>query len=243
MEPMRLARLVALADRGAADIVVDNLLEVDAAGAPLGPGPFLRIDAFLRQRDITLLDWAQNNRTMTEGVCIGYLKPLFRRETLDRLRLRYDPTLRNSEDYYIVAHLLARGASMIYTPEALYRYTRSSSSTSSRLLPRDTAAWIDAEARFMAEHGAGLNPAESEEFRRRATILRNVHTWARAHDALKSRRFASFALTLAEHPVSSAFVLSQYARAGLGKLSNAVGMGRGGGRIRSEAQRQTTGQA
>jgi succinoglycan biosynthesis protein ExoO len=226
IEPDRLARLVSVADDESVDIVVDNMLEVDESGTLLGQGRFLSTPAFGVQRDLTLLDWARNNRPMAEGVCLGYLKPLIRRETLDRLSIRYDPMLRNSEDYYLVAHLLARGARMTYVPEPGYRYRRSASSTSSRLYPGDAENWIDAERRFGAEYGARFSSEEALEFRNRAALLRDVHHWAKAYEAVKDRKFAALTRILASSPASSRFTLAWFARAGLGKLTRAARMGR-----------------
>lgn len=215
--PNRLAALTRLGDAGAADIVVDNMIEVDENGRRTSPDLFLRSAAFSATRDITLADWVNFNMPMRPGDCLGYLKPLFRRATLDRLGLRYDPALRNSEDYYFVAHLLASGARMAYTPGAGYRYRRSAASTSHRLSPTQTDAWLRAEADFRARHAGRLSAEETAALDARGRALREAYQLVGAIDLLKARRFGSLAGLLASDPAAAPSTLASFARIAVGK--------------------------
>lgn len=218
IEPERLERLVAQADSRAADIVVDNMKEVDERGRLLATGLFLKSPAFSTTRNIDLATWIAFNQPMKPGDCIGYLKPLIRRATLDRLRAVYDPALRNSEDYYLVAELLAQGARMIYTPEPGYRYTRSAASTSHRLKPEHTRAWLDAEARFSRRYGAALSTGQQQALVRRGRSLRHVDQLVAATEALKSRRVGEFLRLLVSDLEASAYTLATFARVAGTKL-------------------------
>jgi len=218
VEPDRLCRLTTQAEQRAADIVVDNMKEVDARGRPLASGLFLKSPAFSRDRSIDLATWIAFNQPMRAGDCIGYLKPLIRRTTLDRFRAAYDPALRNSEDYYLVAELLAQGARMLYMSEAGYRYTRSTASTSYRLRPEHTRAWLDAEARYVRCYGAGLSAGQQHALARRRRSLRHVDQLVAATDALKSRRFGEFLRLLAADLESSVYTLATFARVMSSKL-------------------------
>lgn len=219
IEPDRLARLLAQAEQRAADIVVDNMKEVDERGRLLGSVLFLKSPAFATNRNIDLATWIAFNQPMKGGDCLGYLKPLIRRSTLDRLRAGYDPALRNSEDYYLVAELLAQGARMIYTPEAGYRYTRSATSTSHRLKPEHTGAWLDAEARFNRRYGAALSAEQQRALARRGRALRHVDQLVAATEALKTRRVGAFVRLLAADLESSAYTLATFARIAANKFS------------------------
>ncbi len=210
----RLARLVTVADQTGADIVVDNMLEVSETGEPLGP--FLKSAAFSVACDITLETWIDFNEPLKPGDCLGYLKPLIRRTTLDRLAAPYDTSLRNSEDYYLVANLLAAGARMTYTPETGYRYTRSAGSTSHRLKPDQTKAWLAAERAFALAHS--LSPAQRTRVERRARALRNVDHMVAATHALKTRRLGAFAKLLASDITGSAYTLRSFAGVALARL-------------------------
>jgi succinoglycan biosynthesis protein ExoO len=212
IEPDRLSRLVARAERQAADIVVDNMKEVDANGCPLSSGLFVKSPAFSTDRNIDLETWVAFNQPMKTGDCIGYLKPLIRRSTLDRVRAAYDPALRNSEDYYLVAELLIQGARMLYVSEPGYRYTRSPASTSHRLKSEHTRAWLDAEARYVRRYGAAFTAGQQQAVARRSRTLRHVAQLVAATEALKSRRLGEFLRLLAADLGSSAYTIVSFAR-------------------------------
>lgn len=218
MLPGRLAALVALADRTEADVVVDNMMEVDEEGWALGrKQPFLKSAAFAAPRDIDLAVWVAHNHPMRSKDCLGYLKPLFRRSKLVEIGVRYDETLRNSEDYYLVANLLAAGARMTYTPEPGYLYQRSDSSTSHRLQPVHTRTWLDAERRFRAQHEAKLSVAAKNALNVRGRVLRDVHQFVAAIDAVKGKRIGAFVGVLASDLHASAYTLTAFAKIAMGK--------------------------
>ena len=107
-EPGRLARLVAFADETGADIVADNMNRVDGIGAPGASGSaFLGATALAGPETVDLAAYLDPATEARFGENLGYLKPLFRTETLKRTGLAYDTSLRNSEDFYLVASLLA----------------------------------------------------------------------------------------------------------------------------------------
>lgn len=216
--PDRLALLVGMADSQNADLIVDNMTEVDAAGQMIGSGRFLKSVMFQTQRSIDLETWVEFNQPMKAGDCIGYLKPLIRKATLDKMRASYDPLLRNSEDYYLVADMLARGARMTYMPQAGYRYTRAAGSTSHRLKPEQTRAWLDAEARFAVRHDAHLTPKEHDALAHRMRALRNVNQFVAATDTLKSKRIGAFVGLLLSDVRAAGFTLSMLGKVAAGKL-------------------------
>jgi succinoglycan biosynthesis protein ExoO len=217
LAPGRLAGLIELADRTGADIAVDNMLEVDEAQPPAGAKPFLKSDQFARSRYIDLAAWVRFNQPMKPIDCLGYLKPLIRRSKLSLTGIGYDPALRNSEDYYLVANLLAAGARMIYTPEPGYLYTRSTSSTSHRLQPEQTRAWLEAERRFMARFGDKASIEEKTALAMRGRLLRGVHQLVSAIDVMKARKIGAFFGLLASDPAASPFTLSFLAKIAMGK--------------------------
>ncbi len=217
----RLTKLVALADASQADIIVDNMIETDASGERLGNQPFLKSAAFTAPRDILLKDYVRYNQPMKPDDCLGYLKPLFRRETLARFNARYDARLRNSEDYYLVAHLLAKGAKMTYTPYTGYFYRRAESSTSHRLKPAHTAAWLEAELAFRAAHLQHLDADTTRQLNARLRLLRDVDQFVRAVDAIKQRRFTELVRLLAADPHASMFTFGWFTKIAWRRLSGA----------------------
>lgn len=215
--PGRFAELVTLADAQDADIAVDNMKNVDESGAELGDNPFLQSPEFSKGRTIGLVDWIRYNSPMTGGDKLGYLKPLIRRSKLIETGVKYDPALRNSEDYYLIADLLAAKALMVYTPSPGYLYTRSSGSTSYRLKPEQTRAWLTAETQFAARHAARLTPDEKAARARRERALRNVDRLVAVTDALKSRKLLTTAKLLASDLRGASFTIQTLARVAAGK--------------------------
>ena len=214
----RFAAMIQHADASGADIVVDNMTEVDEAGQRLGPDNFLVSEAFQADRAVSLAMWIANNDPMKGGDCIGYLKPLIRRDALPASGEAYDNQLRNSEDYYLVASLLAAGKRMAYIADAGYLYTRSSGSTSHRLKPEHTRAWLDAEKRFVEAHGANLAGEARAAQTRRQRTLRNVHQLVATTDAVKARRIGNALGVLASDLHGAMFTLGVFARIAMGKV-------------------------
>jgi succinoglycan biosynthesis protein ExoO len=215
--PDRFAHLVSLAERTKADIVVDNMIEVDEAGQRVSGNTFLKSNTFAASRDIDLNTWVNFNLPMKGRDCLGYLKPLFRRSAIEKYAAAYDENLRNSEDYYIVAHMLAAGARMTYSSVPGYLYTRSTSSTSHRLRPEQTAAWLEAERRFRALFDNTLGPQELANLDRRARALQDVNHLVATVDAVKARNAGAIFGNLASDLHGSAFTLSTFAKIAMRK--------------------------
>lgn len=215
--PTRLATLVTTADAANADITVDNMTEVDEAGRPISSTPFLKSADFAAARNIDLTTWMRFNNPISGGDALGYLKPLIRRSKLLETGIAYDTALRNSEDYYLVAHLLAAGARMTYTPSAGYFYTRSAGSTSHRLKPDQTRAWLDAEKRFALQHGALLSPDERKAQAERNRALRNVNQLIAIIETFKTRKFGAFARLTAADPRGAAYAFGVLSKVAVGK--------------------------
>jgi succinoglycan biosynthesis protein ExoO len=223
MDASRLARMTAEASRTDADIVVDNMIEVDADGRRISELDFLRSGHFYQPRAIDIGMWIDFNRPMKQGDCLGYLKPLIRRATLEKTGIRYDASLRNSEDYYLVAHLLALGAVMHYLPLAGYNYTRAAGSTSHRLKPSDTASWLVAEQSFQARYERDMRSRDRGALAERMRLLRDVDTMVRSIEALKARKPLDFARLLKADPHGGVFTLGWLARIAGRKLTGARG--------------------
>ena len=150
MHPRRLELLLRRAEGWGADVIAYNLLGFyDDEGE--GAHPFLLVEApnWHRAKRISLDEYILSNVMFSKAPCLGYLKPLVKRELL--LGGYYDETLRIGEDYDLIARLLAKGATFIYLPIPLYYYRRHGGSISHRLRTSDLDALILAAERF---HGA-----------------------------------------------------------------------------------------
>ncbi|MEM6900392.1 MAG: glycosyltransferase family 2 protein [Pseudomonadota bacterium] len=216
MEPRRLRTLIDIAESEGADIVIDNMFEVHEV--PLGPiaGHFLDIDPDGPVSCISLADYLDPKVAAKYGASLGYLKPVFRRKSMS---VRYDTTLRNSEDFYLVAELLALGARMVFTPTPFYRYTRRRGSLSWRMSAHNASAIVTAHERFDATYGGQMTAVERGASRRLLRQQRDQLVFARFVEALKARRIGKALLACLGKPASMPFVLSEIGRIVVEKIS------------------------
>ncbi len=216
--PGRLQRLVGLADATGADLVADNMTRCGGPDGTRDDGPFLRPDAITDGLLISLADYVDPRARQRFGGALGYLKPVFRRPSLERLGVRYDPALRNSEDHYLVAELLARGARFRLSASAGYNYLIREGSLSHRLSPALTGAIVDAERRFHAAHLAGADARARAAMRRRLAYWQHVHQFEQVIAALKQRRPVSAARAFVGRPASIAYSSARLASIGASRL-------------------------
>ncbi|MCF3931925.1 glycosyltransferase [Acuticoccus sp. M5D2P5] len=181
--PGRLKRLVECAEASRADIVIDNVL-VEREDAP--PEPLIAEPQLAAMREMDLATYIAGNHPFARNQSLGYAKPFFRREMLDRLMLRYDASLRIGEDYLLMADALAGGARCAVEPSAGYLYRRREGSISARLAARHVAAMKRADEDFALRHTLDANARRALAERTRA--LDDAAAFIDAVDALKENR-------------------------------------------------------
>lgn len=209
-EPGRLARLVAFADETGADIVADNMNRVDGIGAPGASGSaFLSATALAGPETVDLAAYLDPATEARFGENLGYLKPLFRTETLNRTGLAYDTSLRNSEDFYLVASLLAEGATMRLHPSCGYNYLVRPGSISHRLTPALTAAILEAETQFAERYGARFDAATKAAQAARLAGLRKSHAFECVVAGLKARRPGDIVRAITGEPAAIGHVAAR----------------------------------
>lgn len=207
MVPGRLASLIAFAQDEGADVVFDNLQPVDEEGSPTGT-PHLGGERAVRQ-SWSLEAYVAQNQAEPGTPSLGFLKPVIRRSVLDRTGLRYDPTLRNGEDFHLILALLHAGAKVSFTPAAGYLYTTRSGSVSNRLNIAHAEALAAADAAFLAAHHASLSPRAVALMRRRMGRISDLASAERVLARLKERRLGAAAAALLRRPRTTGRLLVQ----------------------------------
>lgn len=184
MTPDRLTRMIGLAEAERADAVFDDFQPVDSTGRPGGQTHLapLGLTAPCRWDLETFLAGCQAESGRPS---LGYLKPILRRDFLIRQKLHYDESLRNGEDFHLIAALLAAGGALWVSPEAGYQYTTGSGSISARLAPDHARALGHADAVFLERYGDDLSPRAVELMRRRQ---RRLADWTTAETVLQALR-------------------------------------------------------
>lgn len=186
MAPDRLEKLVSRGEADRADVVVDNLC-VFAEGCDAPWKPFLDGRDYAAPRWISLADYIGSARMYSSRPGLGYLKPLFFGDVMKGVRYRED--LKIGEDYDLVLRLLARGCTLRYEPQALYRYRKHEGSISHRMRREHIEQMLSADAELeadLAAHGAAVRRAQAA--RRRS--LEAAIAYDRVIEKLKARDLA-----------------------------------------------------
>jgi succinoglycan biosynthesis protein ExoO len=218
MVPRRLSRMRALAQERGADVVLGNLCEIDAEGRALRDEPFLEEPE--HPAPVTVQGWIAGNTQAVGGRTQGYLKPLFRLAMLRQGGLRYDPALRNGEDFHLVLACLLQGAAVWFSPEADYLYTRRAGSVSDRAAPGDLVALIRADRAVMDR--AGLPGGVRALMARRVRGLDDLRTTETVLQMLKAGRIAAARDALRARPGAVWLVLRQMGEGVLRRVRAAV---------------------
>ena len=213
MMPDRLATMIRHGVAADADIVLGNFARVDISGTPINGGAFLNPSDIFPTHLLSLEDYIAGNQ-MTEGEkCLGYLKPLFRRAFLMETRLRYDPALRNSEDYHIIAAALAQGARVIISPEPDYLYQQAEGSLSAIVPPKYIEALLAADAAFAQK----VLPTGSETLaaliQNRRDHLEMLYAAETTMRHLKARRIGPALRHMVKEPKARRLVLAKLSEA------------------------------
>ncbi|MEM8850542.1 MAG: glycosyltransferase family 2 protein [Pseudomonadota bacterium] len=177
MRPDRLAKMIGEGEAVDADAIFDDFQAVDPCGEPLG-GSHLAPLALSAPERWDLARFLEGCQARPDAPSLGYLKPVLRASFLNRTGLRYDPSLRNGEDFHLIAELLARGGHLRVLPTVGYLYTRRPGSVSARLRPDHARALAKADWAFLDRYD--LVPLERSLLlsrRRRLDDLTAVEDW------------------------------------------------------------------
>ena len=212
----RLAKLFAAAEPGW-DLLADDILfcrEMDEEAVY----DRLLADDVATPRDLDLAGFVLGNlpRADRQRRELGFLKPVVRRETAERLGVRYDERLRLGEDLIYYARFLLGGAKFRLAPACGYYAVQHPGSLSARHQTGDIAALYAAlvELRDSAPGGAALSPYIRTT--RRNLALRD------ALDRKRDRGWGGFLDALRRRPDCVAHVLRTVARDKLGAAAARV---------------------
>lgn len=170
MTEQRLALLCDLAESAQADFAADAINFVDprelaALRLRYAHRPIV---ADKQLKTLTLKAMIESDIPLKGKRSLGYLKPVMRREFLERWQIRYDAELRFAEDLNIYLRALVNGARFVLYPEAhyFYRQTPVSASRGIRALPSTVDHALVGNSRLRAmlteRHITGLDSLLSE---------------------------------------------------------------------------------
>jgi succinoglycan biosynthesis protein ExoU len=195
-------RLSALHARAAdADFVADELMR-SHPGADLAAPPPPR-----DHHALTFTEFVLGNLGDAKGpLDLGFLKPMFRREFLDRHALRYRPDMRLGEDYELYARAIALGARFLVCGPAGYVSIERPGS-----LSKDHS---ETDLRRLRDCDNGLLTVRRMDAAERRALKRHWHSvdcrlqWRRLISAVKARDWAA-ALSTFRSPQAAAFLAAR----------------------------------
>ncbi len=144
-------RFAAMTETDDWDLLADNIGFIHH-----DPSQFIEPDRFhSRTRTLSLADFVEGNisRRGAKRGEIGFLKPVMRREFLDRFGLRYDENLRLGEDYDLYLRALAHGARYRVIDHCGYAAVVRAGSLSGRHRTEDLRRLYEAERRIRQTPG------------------------------------------------------------------------------------------
>lgn len=197
--PDRSRRLLDLAAKRSADMVADNPTQF---GEGISEEPMFEIAP--RERDALLdLDrYFLDSRLFGPRPGPGYLKPMIRRDAMQRANLSYNESLQIGEDDELVIRALIAGLRYAVADYSGYRYRKHANSISHRLSLDHLNRMIAAEETIatLLSDAVRTSPA----YRGRRSALRRAAAFTRSIEALKRRAPLAAAFEIARHPTALA---------------------------------------
>ena len=191
------------------DFVADELVHVSEHSVAYESLSAITFDASVKVRLLSFEQFVLGNVTRRgfRRKELGYLKPLIRRQFLDRHALRYDPALRFGEDYVLYARALAAGARFLLIPLAGSVAVERADSLSARHDRRDLERLADTDCILMA-----MNNLTSDErgalAKHHADIDRRAQ-WLGVVEALQSHNYPLFISSFLRSPALSLYLANR----------------------------------
>ncbi len=181
----RLERLVAAAERTGADLLADDITLVDADGRTA-------LAFAIKKRDENVVVDARRFVALDtpglENLPAGFMKPLMRRECLERFGIRYPEDISVGEDFDVYVRCLLHGARLFFVHASYYRALVRLDSLSRANPKSNNEALLRSLDRLTAEAQRLRRPDVARMLARRAHDLAAYHEYSRLSDALHHRR-------------------------------------------------------
>jgi succinoglycan biosynthesis protein ExoO len=165
--PGRLQAMVDVAERHAADVVVDNFVFRSERTGALRPS---RIPAGDGDEPVTLHRFLDRARAFNREPTWTLLKPLLRRDFLERHGLRYPTDVRHGEDFLLMVEALVAGARCVRQRRPGYLYTERARGLSTTRL--DYTGLVRTTERLLADPRLDDDPVARRLLVRRLATLR-----------------------------------------------------------------------
>jgi succinoglycan biosynthesis protein ExoU len=204
--PERIEKLLnAAAD---ADFIADNILRIEDVQTGGGP-PRPVFDLGVGPRRLNFEDFVMGdvNKRNASGRELGFLKPLIRRDFLDRHCLYYEEGLRLGEDYALYAQALAVGARFVVMPGCGYVSVAYATSLSRKHTRHDLERLRDFDLQLAKI--VNLSNADRRALRAHYRSVDSRAQWLAVIEGFKSRDLKRILSPFARSPTVSTFLVRQ----------------------------------
>jgi succinoglycan biosynthesis protein ExoO len=212
--PERLAKLLLIAQQRQADLIADDLWLVRDALLPgvanhqLQPWSTLLTESEQEISSVKLInavEFARSDRLSLYNIkhnwSLGYIKPLIRREFLQKNKIKYDETVKVGEDFVLYLECLRQQADFYLVPQAYYYYRTRTVSLSTRT-PREylyhsckiTRVFINQELKVQT------NPKLIEVLEQNLFIFKRRLNYYRAVEHIKNKKLLRIYQQIIIHP-------------------------------------------
>jgi succinoglycan biosynthesis protein ExoO len=198
VHPDRMGRLLGRAAEAGSEMVVDNIDVVDEAAGTTAR--MFKAQHLEEMPAMSLADYIAGNLLFEQKFSLGYMKPVVRRDCLERHGLRYPETLRIGEDYLLMASVLAEGGRCAVEPEPGYVYHIRPGSISRVLELRHVEAMLEADKVFLRRHALDADARRAQT--RRTRSLRRAASYLSLVGHLKNRAALKAAVTAIRDPAA-----------------------------------------
>jgi glycosyltransferase involved in cell wall biosynthesis len=193
--PNRLRRLTELGDRTGANIVADNQIFT------LGPdAPPLRTLIATHGGELEMIDiesFLRRDRFISVGN-FGLLKPIFRRNFLQAVGIRYDedPAITIGEDSLFYISCLIAGERILLTDEALYFYRRHPASLTHTIATDSVRVLVNKNRALLAQLRAQAGTSLAEVLEQTIIDQDNIIAYFELVELVRRRRWRAALLCL-----------------------------------------------
>ncbi len=202
--PERLSRLIETARKASADMVADNIRLYDAHAQKESGIAF----QWGKEAHIPLtLEYLLKNDTVGRGNPLGWIKPMIKRDFLEKHGLKYQTNLRHAEDFYLYVEILLQHGKAVLLNEAHYIYTTrvgaiSGKSSGQSQTKTDLSSIISACDTLLTQFQSRLSPTEAALLTQRKKDCSRYQGVLNLRYNLRHKKLASFFLTALRHPLS-----------------------------------------
>ena len=223
MLPGRISRLIASGGEGWDFLADDIVIVPEALDSELIALPPQHTGMTVRLAEFVRSNISRPGKPRAE---LGFMKPIMRREFLERNRLRYDEALRLGEDYALYVQALIAGAVFKVVSACGYVAVERSTSISSRHSAADLKRIVDFDAACLASPAA-LSEQERAalEAHQRATL--DKYRYRVVLDTKSTEGLLAALRVLAAMPGAWPYIAAETLRAKLHAYAPRLSRGRG----------------